>query len=185
VFEPAGVDEPRLFDEAVAAAHILKYSNERLPRLADSTPRPEHLLLEIETCGLAGLRYRLPAREHWDWRHLKAIPAPYVADTAGAGDWCTSGFLFQVASVGRAGLERASPADLEGGLRFGQAAAAVACGYEGARGAALAHSCADFLTLVQKLACGDSLGTLGEGIQRFAHARAVPHTASECPICTT
>lgn len=182
VFEPAGIGEPRLFDEALAAAHVLKYSNERLPALADSVTRPEHLLMEIETSGSAGLRYR--RRTNWEWRHLAAIPAPHVADTAGAGDWATAGFLFQLASAGVAGLEHATFSEVEGALRFGQAAAAVACGYQGARGAMFALERADFLDLTEKLLCGSgSSVSVSEKMQRLAHAESFPMAAYACPAC--
>ena len=65
VFEPSGVGEPRLFREAWSIAHVVKYSNDPLRDIADlhlGESERNGLLLEIETLGSDGLRYRvLPA----------------------------------------------------------------------------------------------------------------------------
>jgi sugar/nucleoside kinase (ribokinase family) len=135
VFEPSSVGDSKLFAEAIAVAHVLKYSHERLPRLADKIPFNSQRLLEIETCGSDGLRYRSRLLSSLRWHSLDAVRAPVVADTAGAGDWCTAGLLYALANDGIEGLENAHAADLADAIRFGQAAAAVACGFEGARGA--------------------------------------------------
>jgi sugar/nucleoside kinase (ribokinase family) len=135
VFEPASVSDAKLFDEALSAAHILKYSHERLPNLAERQPAGRTLFLEIETRGSEGLRYRSSLLQSQAWLTLPAVRAPQVVDTAGAGDWCTAGLLSQLAVTGMSGLADARPCDLAVGLRFGQAAAAIACGYVGARGA--------------------------------------------------
>lgn len=139
VFEPSGVGDPSLFAEALAVSHVLKYSHERLSRLG--TRRMTHsCLLEIETHGAAGLRYRSSLNGSRAWQALEAIGAPDTVDTAGAGDWCTAGLLSQLATSGLGGLANASPNDLKDGIRFGQAAAAMACSYEGARGVMYTHS---------------------------------------------
>lgn len=140
VFEPTGVGEPSLFDEALGVAHLLKYSRDRLPRVANRRRRKERLLLEIETRGSDGLRYRSDLLRSIGWQHLNALSVPSLADTAGAGDWCTAGILDRIGRNGLAGLQRLSARKLEEAIRFGQATAAVACGYEGARGAMYALS---------------------------------------------
>src|SRR5205823_1895970 len=127
--------DPKLFAEAVRIAHILKYSHERLPNLSAQQRGRGRLLLEVETFGGAGLRYRSKLLKKIDWHRLGAVPAPVIVDTAGAGDWCTAGLLAVLARNGVAGAERATESDVATAMRFGQVAAAVACGYEGARGA--------------------------------------------------
>lgn len=186
VFEPAGIGEPRLFAEALSAAHVLKYSSERLPELADTGTRPGQLLVEIETSGSAGLRYRARGRRTWAWRRLPAVPAAYVVDTAGAGDWCTAGFLFRLASAGLAGVERATTADLDAALRFGQAAAAIACGYVGARGAMGVLSSGEFLQTAETLLSGSSSMPPGhEGKRRIPQVPSMLGGAYTCPACPT
>lgn len=134
VFEPIGIGDPKLFDEAVAVAHVLKYSHERLPELASRAVRSETLLLEIETRGAEGLRYRSRAARTWSWKVAPAFPAPTLLDTAGAGDWCTAGILTKIGREGWKGLAGCDGSRVEAAIRYGQAAAALACAYEGARG---------------------------------------------------
>ena len=94
VFEPSSVGDSRLFHEARALTHILKYSHERLGHLSEgeATDGP---LLEIETFGEEGLRYRsrLPSSASQGWEGLKAYAVDQVKDAAGAGDWCTAGII--------------------------------------------------------------------------------------------
>jgi sugar/nucleoside kinase (ribokinase family) len=134
VFEPVGVGDPRLFAEALSVAHVLKYSRERLPDLSRASRLGSGVLVEIETIGDSGLRYR-SRRSQASWNQLEAIRTPKVVDTAGAGDWCTAAFLATTATGGLETFGQLSVRDIADALRVGQAAATVACEYEGARGA--------------------------------------------------
>jgi len=134
VFEPSGVGEPSLFLEALALTHILKYSSERVDNFRDliAQARP---LLEIETIGKDGLRYRgtKTSGKSKAWHRLDAHKAASVKDTAGAGDWCTAGLIHRVGQGGLEGFERIGADSLSQALNFGQALAAWTCGFEGAR----------------------------------------------------
>lgn len=177
MFEPSGVGEPRLFSEALELAHVLKYSRTRLPDLARTLQASGARLLEIETAGAEGLRYRSRLLPSLAWQALEAIPAPTLIDTAGAGDWCTAGLLLQLASRGATGLRRATPAKIRDGIRFGQAAAAVACGYEGARGVMFAISEATFSDAIARLVSGkNSMPTDPRGVP---HGRERRRTSRE------
>jgi sugar/nucleoside kinase (ribokinase family) len=139
VFEPSGVGDPRLFREAWELAHVVKYSNDRLRDLADldlKSSLGNNLLLEIETLGASGLRYRscLDGASRTRWNTLDAIPSPSFKDAAGSGDWCTAGVLHKLARGGLAGFRRRKPGRLKDALRYGQALAAWNCSYESARG---------------------------------------------------
>lgn len=132
VFEPAGKGDVRLLTEAVALADVLKYSADRISaavRLECDWAPPA---LEIETRGAEGLRYRSHSTGG-EWRTLSAAPAPSLADTAGAGDWCTAGMLFALQGD-RNALQTHNVVQLERAIQFGQSLAAVACAHEGARG---------------------------------------------------
>lgn len=135
VFEPSGVGDPKLFREAVDVAHIIKYSKERMGN-ALPTSAANHVLLEIETLGSSGLRYRsnLPRAATTGWQHIDAFKITNVKDTAGAGDWCTAGVIHMLGSEGLAGFKKTTPKTLENSIRFGQALAAWTCQFEGARG---------------------------------------------------
>ena len=135
VFEPSGVKEAKLFQEAVSISHIVKYSHQRMGHLKlPAYPVP---LLEVETFGEAGLRYRLgngfsaPTQQ---WADMKAYAVDLVKDTAGAGDWCTGSILNTLGSNGLEGLKSATEKDVIEALHLGQAFAALKCSYEGARG---------------------------------------------------
>jgi fructokinase len=136
VFEPSAVGDQSLFREAWSLAHVVKYSHERLSELPEGFEFSANQILQVETLGSEGLRYRARFRRRaaTPWRTLEAIKAPVVRDSAGAGDWCTAGLLHKLARTGAEGLSGVTPEKLEAGLRYGQALAAWNCGYAGARG---------------------------------------------------
>jgi fructokinase len=134
-FEPSGMGDPSLFEEALGLTHVLKYSEERGAFLGELRfPTPP--LLEIETLGGDGIRYRsqLGQSKSRGWRKLPSYPARRVRDAAGAGDWCTAGIIHRLAGGGLSALRRCSATSLEAALRFGQALAAWNCEFRGARG---------------------------------------------------
>jgi sugar/nucleoside kinase (ribokinase family) len=135
VFEPSGMGEPRLFRQALALTHILKYSNERMNELS-GLPKADGPLVQIETMGPEGLRYRtnLPGRGATDWTVAPARAARAVTDTAGAGDWCTAGIIHALGQQGLGGLVSEGTGTLGRAMDFGQALAAWNCEFEGARG---------------------------------------------------
>ena len=78
VFEPSGIGDPKLFREAWSLAHVIKYSHERLRDIADlELGQSDHIgvLLEIETLGADGLRYRsrLPKIAANGWQPVDAL----------------------------------------------------------------------------------------------------------------
>jgi fructokinase len=139
VFEPSAVGDPKLFREAWSLAHIVKYSHERLRDIADIQLKPtecEGVLLEVETLGPDGLRYRsrLPKVGTAGWRTVPAFRPKNLKDSAGSGDWCSAGLLHRLAHGGLRGLRAADSSQLQEAIRYGQALATWNCGYEGARG---------------------------------------------------
>jgi fructokinase len=138
-FEPSKVDDQALFAEALAVTHVLKYSRERLPDLAARAVGRHGPLLEIETAGAQGLRYRgLGLEKPKRWRALPAVPAVAVVDTAGAGDWFSATLINQVGRSGLQGLEvllGQDEAAVVHAVCRAQAASAVSCAFAGARGA--------------------------------------------------
>ena len=132
VFEPSeiGVD-PDLFARAVRSAHIVKYADDRISGLAGFDL--ESVLVEIQTRGVDGLRFRAPSLDN-RWLSLGAYELPHVHDTAGAGDWCTAGMLFELFSRGAMDQRVTDYNVLARALTFGQALSALNCMTEGARG---------------------------------------------------
>lgn len=180
VFEPSGKSDDRLLAEAVGLAHVIKYADQRLAGVPKAMTKESAGLLEIQTLGHRGLRYRhrlgqRPPR----WMHLKAIPAPRIADTCGAGDWCTAGLISVAAAGGQEGFRRKGPRGVRSALRYGQALAAWNCGFEGARGGMYAVSRTAFKRQISKLLQGrldSGASTLVEGL---------PSPTVTCPACPT
>ncbi len=134
VHEPNYAGKETYFDQALQLAHVLKFSRERLPRLADH-PLPGPLLL-IETRGSEGLRYLDRRHGPAAWQELPALPVEVVRDAGGSGDWTTAGFIHLAGGHGLAGFRALGPDELRRALRFGQALGAWNCAFEGARGGA-------------------------------------------------
>lgn len=162
VFEPSGVGDPRLFEEAWSIAHVVKYSNDRLRDIADldlqSSVR-NNLLLEIETLGESGLRYRsrLKHATTKGWKTLKVVPADFVMDTAGSGDWCSAGVIHKLAKGGQTGFRKVTTQRLSDALRYGQALATWNCGFEGARGGMYRIDKTQFERQLRNLLAGKSI----------------------------
>jgi sugar/nucleoside kinase (ribokinase family) len=152
VFEPSGIGNPVTFRQAWEAAHVVKYSHERLSELpevvSDSGP-----FVQIETMGEGGLRYRRrgPRTKAARWEHLEAFHVDDLRDSSGAGDWCTAGFLSQAGTGGVKGFIEMNQGDMRAALRFGQSLAAWTCGYEGARGGMYAVDQRAFADEVQEI----------------------------------
>lgn len=182
-FEPAGFGEPRLFKEALALANILKYSHERV-RSFQGIGNSKGPLLEIETLGAEGLRYRsrIPGARTDGWERLEAFEVTELRDAAGAGDWCTAGIIHRLAQRGLGGLTKARRPQLEDALRFGQALAAWNCGYEGARGGMYAVKKKTFQLQVESIISQD-----GSKVPKREVPTAVVRKVFEriCPGCTS
>ncbi|MCE9560843.1 MAG: carbohydrate kinase [Planctomycetes bacterium] len=181
MFEPSSVGDQSHFQEAWALAHVVKYSHERLADLPDTLEFGPNLLLQIETLGAEGLRYRAKfgKRATSSWRTLDALKAHVLVDSAGAGDWCAAGLLDRLGRDGAEGLRAISPTDLENGLRYGQALAAWNCGYAGARGGMSHVSVEECLEQVESMLAG-----------RQSDSSSAPKTkkptrsGSWCPVCS-
>lgn len=135
VFEPSAKTDEKLLREAIGIAHIIKYSDQRFESIPGAMQRGAATLVEIQTLGATGLRYRHRlGRGSSTWKTLPAISAPVLADTCGAGDWCTAGLVSKLADRGLAGLISSDASTLAAALQYGQTLAAWNCGFEGARG---------------------------------------------------
>lgn len=130
VFEPSMIGDPRLFTEAINLSHIFKYSQDRISDVREVRGSAEPII-EVETLGSAGLRYRRRGRA---WKEVDAFSIRSTVDTSGAGDWCTAGILHSLCQEGIQGLQQATDLDVLSAVRLGQAMAAWTCQFEGARG---------------------------------------------------
>lgn len=128
LFEPNKSSNRDLFERAVSASHILKYSNDRDIQLG----KIEEPWLHIETLGERGLRFQF---QNSSWNEMDAVKPELVQDTSGAGDWCSAGLLHILSDQWTGDTNDISFELVGQGLKFGQVLAAMNCKYEGARGA--------------------------------------------------
>lgn len=171
VFEPSGRSDPKLFAEAINIAHFVKYADQRLSDAGGTMSADSATLLEVQTLGSNGLRFRHRMNSVVSgWRELDAVIAPEVVDTCGSGDWCTAGVLSRIAVEGGAGFRDFSSDDIVNALQYGQSLAAWNCGFEGARGGMYVD--AEELIGVADAASHD---------EAFANLR----NPIECPACQT
>jgi fructokinase len=179
VYEPSARSDEKLFAEAIQLAHIVKYSDQRLATAGGTMQAESATLLEVQTLGTDGLRYRhrLGAGIS-EWAHLSAINAPNLVDSCGSGDWCTAGLLTKVAAHGQVGLRDVTGGSIQQALRYGQALAAWNCGFEGARGGMYA---VDDLTFAKQIV------SLLEGRPKLSvvTAKAMSDASVACPACPT
>jgi sugar/nucleoside kinase (ribokinase family) len=131
-FEPPSISDDRNFRAMIECASILKYSHDRIGEIETSGPR---LLLEIQTMGRGGLRFRSRLADFGKrWHHLEAHPVSQLVDSAGAGDWLSVGLIASTCRDGEEKFSKLSRKNLLSGLTLGQSLASWNCGFAGARG---------------------------------------------------
>lgn len=188
VFEPSGIGNPILFQQAWGAAHIVKYSHERLSELPEmavgASPR-----LQIETLGDAGLRYRrFGGRRRSRWIALNAFPMTNLKDSAGSGDWCSAGIISRVGTIGLQGFLKTSDADLRDAVQYGQALAAWNCRFEGPRGGMYAVNRRAFNQQIKSILSGSETIALPEqsAADKTGESQGLCHSCdSEVPAHAT
>lgn len=127
-FEPSKIGEAALFDRALAAVHIIKYSVDRLAPEIATRLRPE--AFSIVTAGQLGLELRHRARVH----RCPASTAHAVRDTSGSGDMVTLGLIDAILQSGARAPSSLAVETVLTGIGAGQRLAAANCAYVGARG---------------------------------------------------
>jgi fructokinase len=162
VFEPSSLEcDAGLLGRALRSARVVKYSSDRLgPAALEALDAG---FVEIQTLGARGLRFRMRSLDP-SWVELPALSGVSVVDAAGAGDWCTAGFLYMLGSL----AEQAAPSELgynrvHAALRVGQFLAAMNCATVGARGLMRAVDASQLRTRLQAfVGLDDELQTVGD-----------------------
>jgi len=129
-FEPSSMKDLKGFEECLAVADVVKFSNDRISGYEDRYAYGQ-CFLEIQTLGKAGLKFRTKGSNQW--LNLSGYVIDNVIDSAGAGDWCTAGIITNLFSAG-VKLQSLINDDIITALQFGQALSALNCTFEGARG---------------------------------------------------
>jgi len=139
VFEPVQKKVDESLMKAIRSSHIVKYAQDTLGTcLADGLrsvcDKSEIPLLEIETLGQKGVRFRTKLQSHWD--ALKSYQEITVVDTTGAGDWLTAAFIDGLSKTDLPIINAVKDAKVvKLALDYAQHIAAYNCQYIGARGA--------------------------------------------------
>ena len=179
VFEPSAKSDEKLLAEVLKIAHIVKYSDERFSRVPGAMRRGSATLIEVQTFGANGLRYRHRlGRAASSWKQLDAVSPARLADTCGSGDWCTAGLISKVADGGLEGLLGLGAEGLIEALSFGQKLAAWNVGFEGARGGMYAVERTKLEKQLQAMASGQS-----EVMQPTSRRKPITPAAIACPAC--
>jgi sugar/nucleoside kinase (ribokinase family) len=146
-FEPTSVTDERHFQSLIALADVIKYSVDRIDEL-DRSRYPTKAIVEIQTLGAGGLRYRSRRIAGTStWHHLDAEAPATLRDSSGAGDWMTA-FLINEFADGGSRLH-ISHTHLKLTLMKAQRIAAWSCNFVGALGALKGNSRDVVCTLVK------------------------------------
>lgn len=144
-FEPSSYNTSKQFSECIEVADIIKYSFDRIKNYKELFPK-SNSILEIETNGSKGIRYRFKSDI---WNDLNPYLIENTVDTAGAGDWCSSGIIKIISTNGM--LINQTNCQIEEALNYGQALGAINCLFDGARGTMYNIQYDEFEYLVEKL----------------------------------
>ena len=159
VFEPPKIHDNANFTHCLELADVVKYSR-------SSSSRVGHLKtavsLEIQTRGANGLAYRAGFLGNESWIEMEAIPTPRLVDAAGSGDWLTAGLIHTIWFNGT--KIASSEKELQDSLRFGQALAALNCGFVGARGIMYSLDRGQILSAADCLASGSKPVSVNETV---------------------
>lgn len=180
VFEPSAGANSAHFAASVAVADVVKYSAERFSVLEMPPASGRRALLEVQTLGRRGLRYRdLRGARSRKWRRMAAFETVEIVDTAGCGDWTTAGIVDAFGAGGRARLLALDATALSDAITRGQAFAAWSAGFLGARGASHAQTARQCEVAVSQILREGSLPTQIHGGERERQRR----TSSVCSKC--
>ena len=144
-------------------------------------PWPNEGQLRIATLSEDGLEYEVRLGESAVAGRLPAVSIDSIADTSGAGDWLTAGFLHML--PGNRRPAEASRRLLERALRFGQSLSAINCRYAGARGAMYSNTAEAVSSAARAAASAGVVDPKMLGDGRGAAASAAP-PGGRCAACT-
>lgn len=144
-FEPSSYNTSKQFNECIEVADIIKYSNDRIKNYKELFPK-SNSILEIETNGSKGICYRFKSDK---WKELDPYLIENTVDTAGAGDWCSSGIIKIISRNGK--LVNQTNGQIEEALNYGQVLGAINCLFDGARGVMYNMEYDELEILVEKL----------------------------------
>ena len=157
-YEPSAKSDASFWSDACTLVDIVKYSADRFsPGELETFTHSGRPMWEVQTMGAKGLRYRHHADHRIkpsNWIASGGYKAPRVVDTCGAGDWCSAGLLSRLLSKEQ---DIASEAVFTDAVHHGQALAAWACAFVGARGAMYASTRSQTVEAVREISEGEAI----------------------------
>lgn len=140
VYEPNSSRNINSLIENALDSHIVKFSSEKVSAktandIKDNAIKGATVLI-VRTMGENGLEfsYRKRGNEMSPWTHLNVHPVPNFVDSAGAGDWCTTGLLYSLVNRHPYSKKYLTKQEVIASLQYGQALAAISCCFIGAQG---------------------------------------------------
>lgn len=180
VFEPSAKSDPKHFEEALQISHVLKYADQRLADAGDALRDDRSVVLEIQTLGKQGLRYRSKTTQGiCEWKEMAAFHTTVVADTCGSGDWCTAGIIHKLAPGGLFAFQKCGQKEFADALTFGQALASWNCRFEGARGGMYSMAFKEFDQEISSILTGEAQKLVEKPISKDAEELV------NCPACAS
>jgi fructokinase len=128
-FEPSDIEDEDLFDRALQATSILKYSAERLDG-ALGARMAACGAISVVTYGADGLELRQGAEAQW----CEAVRIDQVTDTCGSGDMVSVGLIDWLLTQREMHVAEMTLSSILHGVIAGQRLAAENCGFAGAMG---------------------------------------------------
>jgi sugar/nucleoside kinase (ribokinase family) len=169
------------YDENKEREHLKKFEQEIL-NLKEGGPA-----LIIKTMGEKGVCYKLKSKK---WKHQDAINVNSILDTCGAGDWCTSGFIYALNDLSKSKKQDLleflnNPEIISNALRVGQAIASISLEYLGAKGLSYSINKKELFSKIKKLI---DLKKIGFAIDKYDHEcinKSVfkPKKGNYCSVC--
>lgn len=177
-FEPTSTGEPNILERALAVSHIVKFSAQQVSNW-EPIARSRGPQLIIATHGAKGADYcmRMASGRFSTWRHVGGYVVENLVDAAGAGDWCSAGFINSAAPEWNEHGKFLSEQSVVDALRYGQALSALNCRFEGARGAMYTFDPTNFNAAVKAV--------LASVDPPFGHIpkSTKSHRVNACPHC--
>lgn len=152
-FEPPKIKDEKIYHECYDIADVVKFSDEKSNESTSEFLENLNSPLLIETLGVKGLKYRFNNKK---WKNLPAFPVNNFVDAAGAGDWCSAGFIHDLHKNGHFESNTYNEKAIKNALIFGQCLSAINCHFTGARGGMYHLSKKEFDTAINILMNGES-----------------------------
>lgn len=185
-FEPNVIRSGSREELAAEQADIVKYAvpNSGTNRIEWNPSSTSRTRVVIETFGTEGLRYRRRLKNaQWSqWKQMQSIRAASVADTAGAGDWCTAGIIHDL-MTGPVSC-RWNGDKVDSAIIYGQSLAALSVSFTGPRGLTALTDFGDIKRIARRAA---NLGNVSpRSVQRLKARASLPKNGQNgagCPLC--